>query len=338
MRRLVIVSALSLAAASALPRARSPSGCVTWVRSMSAAVSSRSPASRSRRSCSRQAACPRRSTRTASYQVEQMYVQYFLPQNRKGKLPLLLWHGGGLTGVTYETKPDGGDGWLNYFIRKGWDTYISDAVERGRSGWTSTFKGEPWPAAGRSVGALPHWPDRLVERRQEQARDLSGHPISGRCLRPVHEAGRAALAHHRRSDRGRLYRAGRQGLPLRGHGAQPVRLVRLQGAGSAARQGQGAGRGRADAGRRPQQGGAIKNTPILVVYGDNAKDHPRWAKIRQGGVDYAAALKAAGGSIDIVDLPDAGIQGNSHMVMMDRNSDQVADLIQKWLVGKGLAE
>src|SRR5262249_1377895 len=36
------------------------------------------------------------------YQIEQMYVQYFLPQNRKGKLPLLLWHGGGLTGVTYE--------------------------------------------------------------------------------------------------------------------------------------------------------------------------------------------------------------------------------------------
>src|SRR5579864_8752714 len=31
--------------------------------------------------------------------VEQMYVQYFLPQNRKGKMPLLLWHGGGLTGV-----------------------------------------------------------------------------------------------------------------------------------------------------------------------------------------------------------------------------------------------
>src|SRR6478735_10020589 len=41
------------------------------------------------------------------YQVEQMYVQYFLPQNKKGKLPLLLWHGGGLTGITYETKPDG---------------------------------------------------------------------------------------------------------------------------------------------------------------------------------------------------------------------------------------
>ena len=77
-----------------------------------------------------------------TYQVEQMYAQYFLVQNRKGKLPLLLWHGGGLSGVTYETKPDGKPGWLNYFLRQGWDVYISDAMERGRSGWTNQFKGE----------------------------------------------------------------------------------------------------------------------------------------------------------------------------------------------------
>ncbi|MDB5534561.1 MAG: esterase, partial [Hyphomicrobiales bacterium] len=32
------------------------------------------------------------------YQVEQMYAQYFLVQNPKGKYPLLMWHGGGLTG------------------------------------------------------------------------------------------------------------------------------------------------------------------------------------------------------------------------------------------------
>ena len=77
------------------------------------------------------------------YQVEQMYAQYFLVQNRRGNLPLLLWHGGGLTGATYETKPDGNPGWLNDFLRAGWDTYISDAMERGRSGWTDKFKGDP---------------------------------------------------------------------------------------------------------------------------------------------------------------------------------------------------
>src|SRR5437879_14347 len=36
------------------------------------------------------------------FMVEQMYVQYFLPRHRRGQLPLLMWHGGGLTGVTYE--------------------------------------------------------------------------------------------------------------------------------------------------------------------------------------------------------------------------------------------
>ena len=77
------------------------------------------------------------------YMVEQMYVQYFLPKNKKGKLPLLLWHGGGLTGVTYESTPDGREGWVNFFIRKGWDTYVSDAVERGRSGFASP---DVWPS------------------------------------------------------------------------------------------------------------------------------------------------------------------------------------------------
>jgi pimeloyl-ACP methyl ester carboxylesterase len=83
---------------------------------------------------------------------------------------------------------------------------------------------------------------------------------------------------------------------------------------------------------------SIKSTPITMIYGDFAKDHPRWSKIRQGGVAYAEVLKAAGGNIDVVDLPDAGIRGNSHMVMMDRNSDEVAALIQKWLVSKGLVD
>src|SRR5438046_6982328 len=80
-----------------------------------------------------------------TYSVEAMYVQYFLPANRRGVVPLLFWHGGGLTGVTYETTPDGRDGWLNIFLRKGWDVYVSDAVERGRSGFASpdVWPGEP---------------------------------------------------------------------------------------------------------------------------------------------------------------------------------------------------
>jgi len=40
----------------------------------------------------------------------------------------------------------------------------------------------------------------------------------------------------------------------------------------------------------------------------------------------------------VVDLPDRGILGNSHMMMMDRNNLQVAQVVQDWLVGKGLAK
>jgi hypothetical protein len=35
-------------------------------------------------------------------------------------------------------------------------------------------------------------------------------------------------------------------------------------------------------------------------------------------------------------LPELGIRGNSHMLMMDRNSDQIAAMIDQWLVRQGV--
>jgi len=53
------------------------------------------------------------------FEVEQMYVQYIIPADQKSRYPLLMWHGGGLTGVTWETKPDGNPGWMQYFLKQG---------------------------------------------------------------------------------------------------------------------------------------------------------------------------------------------------------------------------
>ena len=39
---------------------------------------------------------------------------------------------------------------------------------------------------------------------------------------------------------------------------------------------------------------------------------------------------------DMFELPAMGIKGNTHMMMMDRNSDQIAGLINDWLVKQGL--
>jgi len=81
-----------------------------------------------------------------TYMAGALYCQYMVPSPARGAVPLLMWHGGGLTGVTWETTPDGREGFLNYFLRKGWSVYNSDAVERGRAGWAQypdIFKGEP---------------------------------------------------------------------------------------------------------------------------------------------------------------------------------------------------
>src|SRR5262245_53462467 len=45
-----------------------------------------------------------------------------------------------------ETKPDGKPGWQMFFFNRGYDVYVSDAVERGRASWArypEFFKSEP---------------------------------------------------------------------------------------------------------------------------------------------------------------------------------------------------
>jgi hypothetical protein len=241
--------------------------------------------------------------------------------------------------VTYETTPDGREGWLNYFIRKGWDTYISDAVERGRAGWTDTFKGDalslplgdPWERF--RIGPPGSWNDDKTKRRTYAGVQFpieayeqfmkQGVPrwlttddqIVAAYLELVDRVCPCVVMVHSQSGT----------FGYRVLEARPDKVKALV----AVEPTVGGDRNKVE---------SIKTTPILVVYGDNAKDHPRWSKIRQGGIDYAGVLKSAGGSIDVVDLPDAGIKGNSHMMMMDKNNDQVADLIQKWLLDKGLAQ
>lgn len=57
--------------------------------------------------------------------------------------------------------------------------------------------------------------------------------------------------------------------------------------------------------------------------------------IQGNGIKFYEALRAAGGSAEVVDLPKIGIKGNSHMIMMDRNSDVIAGVVQDRLVKRG---
>jgi pimeloyl-ACP methyl ester carboxylesterase len=83
---------------------------------------------------------------------------------------------------------------------------------------------------------------------------------------------------------------------------------------------------------------ALKNSPVLMLFGDHVDEHPRWAAYKKIDLAYADAVRAGGGTVDVINLPEVGIKGNSHMLMQDKNNAEIADLIQKWFVAKGLSE
>ena len=272
-----------------------------------------------------------------TYLVESMYVQYFLPADRRGAVPLLMWHGGGLTGVTYETKPDGKPGWLNWFLKKGWDVYNSDAVERGRSGWAmfpDIFKTEPvflttanpWerfrmgPGAGsyatRTTNPGVQFPVESYDNfmRQSVPRWTStDEAIIAAYLALVDKVCPCVLLFHSQ--------AGQFGYKVAQARPDKVKaLVAVEPAGDG----------------DVKQAAKLAGIPGLVLYGDYIEKDARWPTIRKNSFAFAEAVNKAGGKIEMVDLPNAGIRGNTHMVMMDRNSDEVAAYIQNWLEKQGL--
>ena len=55
----------------------------------------------------------------------------------------------------------------------------------------------------------------------------------------------------------------------------------------------------------------------------------------EASIEYSTG-KSLGGRIDWIDLPDRGIFGNTHLLMMDRNSAEVAGVVRDWMAENGL--
>ena len=69
------------------------------------------------------------------------YVFYQIPTKAK-KLPLIFQHGGAQSKRTWESTPDGREGFQNLFLRKGYGVYLVDQPRIGEAGLSTQAAGE----------------------------------------------------------------------------------------------------------------------------------------------------------------------------------------------------
>ena len=270
----------------------------------------------------------------------QMYVQAFLNAEPRHATPVLLWHGGGMTGANWESTPDGRPGWLTRFLLAGFDVYVSDAVERGRASWSrwpeiyagpplfrtlqegwemfrigaaGSYGGDaansvPFPGQQFPADAFEHFASQWVPRWTGHE-DITMHAY-GKLLERV---GPCIVIGHSQGGGFALDAARR--WP-----GQIAAVVAVEPSGAPAAAGD----------RAVRQ--VTAHPPHLVVWGDNIAGHPVWPAYRNTVDGYIGQLAAQGLSTTTLDLPRAGLPGNSHFPMLDRNSDEVAEKIIDWLV------
>ena len=63
----------------------------------------------------------------------QMYVEFQVPGKLTHPYPIVMFSGGGQSGLNYSGTPDGRDGWMQYFLRQGYAVYALDQPSRARS-------------------------------------------------------------------------------------------------------------------------------------------------------------------------------------------------------------
>ena len=289
--------------------------------------------------------------------VNQMYVRYMVPQTATNAASFVLIHGMHLTGKCWETTPDGRMGWDEYLVRKGCPVYVVDQVGIGRSGfnqkihnaakygkvsattqsafsrktdensWTNFRFGTK---DGKAVDEAKFPVDYLAEFGKQNVPHITSlldAKANYTCLSELaKKVENAVLVSHSQS------------------GAFPIETALLGNEGSKGIKGivmlEPGGTGDYYSAEQIRQ---LSNIPILIIFGDNLKNDTGmrghvWQNCYEGWSRFVKKVNEAGGNATMIHLPDMGIRGNSHMMMEDTNSHQIADIMLDWCRKNGIVE
>jgi len=125
-------------------------------------------------------------TAEGHFATGQMSVQYQIPLPTEGesRLPVVLIHGGGGQGCEFWSTPDGRPGWAQFFLRQGHPIYVVDRPLHGRSPLVPSLSGALFPPLPyEQVSAMFTAPD--LQKSWPQASLASQWPGSGKIGDPA---------------------------------------------------------------------------------------------------------------------------------------------------------
>ena len=300
------------------------------------------------------------STRGQTLHGDHASVFYQKPLNAR-ELPLVFWHGYGQSMKTWQTTPDGREGFQNIFLRHRWPVYLIDQPRRGLAGRSTEPTGitpltddQLWFGIFRLGTGTEFYPG-IQFSKDPKALDQfyrQSTPDTGPLNLVVNIAAVSALfdkigpgilvTHSHSGGQGWLtdlenpnikaiacYEPGSNFVFPEGEVPEPIQFLG------------GELCARAVPMARFKR---LTQIPIIIYYGDNIPEHPvqnpgqeKWRAALAMAGKWKDVVNKHGGDVTLVQFPKIGLKGNTHFPMSDLNNLEVADHLLNWLKEKELA-
>jgi hypothetical protein len=294
-----------------------------------------------------------------TFHGDHLYAFYQSPVNPR-KYPVVMWHGAGQFSKTWETTPDGREGFQNIFLRRRFATYLIDQPRRGNAGRSTveaTLKPTPDEQFWFGQFRLGIWPnyfdgvqfDRKAETLNQYFRAMT--PNTGPFDAKLISDGVAAL--FARIGPGILMTHSQSGGPgwLTAIKSPNVKAVVAFEPGSGFVFPDGELPKPVPTSFDTLEGvpvpmsdfAALTKVPIIVFYGDNIPSKPTdvptqdaWRGRLEMARIWRDTVNRHGGQVSVVHLPEIGIRGNTHFPFSDLNNVEIADQVSKFIADKKL--
>ncbi|WP_314186718.1 alpha/beta fold hydrolase [Aggregatibacter kilianii] len=285
-------------------------------------------------------------------------VFYQIPSNPR-QYPLVFLHGAGQSMRTWQTTPDGREGFQNIFLRRQFPVYLVDQPRRGQSGqsaaegkisatpdeqfWFAQFRIGTYPNFNKGV-AFPQDKnslDQFFRQMTPNTGPFDDAIISDSMSKLFDRIGDGVLVTH--SQGGIVgWLAGMKNPHIKGivslepgnfpfpENEVPATITSKFG------DIKPAVASNADFDK-------LTKIPIIIYFGDFISDKPsdnqgedQWRIRLTLAKQWADVVNKHGGDVTVVELPKVGIKGNTHFMMSDINNMDVADHLMDFLHKKAL--